>query len=994
MRPKFVLFCLLAILQGLARSHAVSVIPGSARQYSGHTYCLLTPSTWSQAEAFAQTLGAHLAAITDAAENDWVYQTYLPFLGSNGQLWIGLFQLPDAPEPAGGWQWVDGTPLGYTNWGTIEPNDWLGEDYGQIIGPSHPTDASLWNDCPNQGLTGDGEGIWGPYYGVAEFDVTPGVLRVIPNQVGNAGSVTVTVFGTGFENGATVTVCRSDDPATCISASDVNVISVAELAARFDFGGAPLGSVWDLTVANPDSTSLAAPAALTLAQPQVNVSVDIVGPDAARADVATTYAVSVSNTGNRDAICPILWISLPPGVAWRIDANFLGPPDIPEVEPVDWSEMPIALETPETILIALILPAVAPGQTVAVPVIVTAPIELGSLGLRAWVSPWPIDLGALPASPSSGPQARVLQLQMEDTDCWAAVAEAAFDWLLEKGIIKAIPGAECTQQVAIWAKDSGLLIWRYFWLSWGSQQGARPYVVPWGHWGAQTLQFVLVCSKDAFPALKYPIAIIDFLKGVVTVWDVYESCKQKLDESSRDVAIRRSWDPNDKWATIGYGGIGRVGEWTGNCPPDSFLELGYVSANKPIQYVVHFENLAQATAEAESIVITDVLDPSLDWSTFAAGETRIAGQGYYPTVTRGAPSRTVTWIFNGVNLPPNQTPPDGEGSVSFTVRPLPGLATGTAIGNYATIVFDTNPPMCTNEVIHTIDSGAPTSVVDALPSYQRWPAVILSWQGEDDPAGCGVHSYSLYVSEEGAPIGLHRAGLTESPMVFTGGYDHTYDFYICGRDNAGNLEPISSTPDATIMTGYGFVDIPEGFWAFEEIYLCALAGIVQGYWNDTYRPEVAVTRDQMAVYVARTLAGGDENVPSGPAIPTFADVGTDYWAYNYMEYCYDQAVVQGYEDGTYRPALVVNRGAMAVYMARAMVAPAGDAAVPEPTEPPAPHFPDVNATNEWWWCYKHVEYCYDHGVVQGYEDDTYRPGLEVNRGQMAVYVQRAFHLPL
>jgi hypothetical protein len=84
---------------------------------------------------------------------------------------------------------------------------------------------------------------------------------------------------------------------------------------------------------------------------------------------------------------------------------------------------------------------------------------------------------------------------------------------------------------------------------------------------------------------------------------------------------------------------------------------------------------------------------------------------------------------------------------------------------------------------------------------------------------------------------------------------------------------------------------------------------------------------------------------------------------------------------------------MAVYMARAMVAPAGDAAVPEPTEPPAPHFPDVGAANESW-CYKHVEYCYDHGVVKGYEDGTYRPGVQVHRDQMAVYVQRAFGLPM
>ena len=40
-----------------------------------------------------------------------------------------------------------------------------------------------------------------------------------------------------------------------------------------------------------------------------------------------------------------------------------------------------------------------------------------------------------------------------------------------------------------------------------------------------------------------------------------------------------------------------------------------------------------------------------------------------------------------------------------------------------------------------------------------------------------------------------------------------------------------------------------------------------------------------------------------------------------------------------------------------------------------------------------MEYCYDHGVVQGYWDG-YRPEEVVNRAQMAVYVQRGFGLPM
>jgi hypothetical protein len=45
------------------------------------------------------------------------------------------------------------------------------------------------------------------------------------------------------------------------------------------------------------------------------------------------------------------------------------------------------------------------------------------------------------------------------------------------------------------------------------------------------------------------------------------------------------------------------------------------------------------------------------------------------------------------------------------------------------------------------------------------------------------------------------------------------------------------------------------------------------------------------------------------------------------------------------------------------------------------------------WAYKWVEYCHSRGVVQGYWDG-YHPDEVVNRAQMAVYVARAFDLPM
>jgi PKD repeat protein len=215
--------------------------------------------------------------------------------------------------------------------------------------------------------------------------------------------------------------------------------------------------------------------------------------------------------------------------------------------------------------------------------------------------------------------------------------------------------------------------------------------------------------------------------------------------------------------------------------------------------------------------------------------------------------------------------------------------------------------------------------------------------------------------------------------TFTTGGRHTVTLTVV---NARGSDTISRTNYVTAT----FLDLPTTYWAWASIEACRAAGIVGGYPGGTYRPSETVTRDQMAVYISRALAGGDAGVPTGPPIPSFSDVATDHWAYKHIEYAESQNVVTGYPGGVYLPALPVTRDQMAVFVARAMAG--GDAGVPP--GPGTATFPDVPIDH---WAFKYVEYCKTEGVVGGYGDGTYRPAVTVTRDQMAVYVQRAFALP-
>ncbi len=202
--------------------------------------------------------------------------------------------------------------------------------------------------------------------------------------------------------------------------------------------------------------------------------------------------------------------------------------------------------------------------------------------------------------------------------------------------------------------------------------------------------------------------------------------------------------------------------------------------------------------------------------------------------------------------------------------------------------------------------------------------------------------------------------------------------------------PVTPSPLYLVLGPAGMADVPFDHWAFDSIQACLDAGFVAGYPDSTYHPEGQVTRDQMAVFISRAVAGGEEHVPPGPLHASFPDVSTDHWAFKYVEYAKAMNVVVGYPPGLYRPDATLDRGQMAVFIARCLAG--GDGSVPD--GPDSPTFPDVTPTDASSWCYRHVEYIVAAGVAVGYPDGLYHPEHTCSRDQMAAYLARAFHLPI
>jgi hypothetical protein len=102
--------------------------------------------TWTGAKTAAEALGGHLATITSAAENAFVFGLG-EATGGGFYYALGGFQPPGSPEPAGNWQWVTGEPFSYTNWVSGEPNNSGGENALMFV-----NSLAQWNDIPATAL--------------------------------------------------------------------------------------------------------------------------------------------------------------------------------------------------------------------------------------------------------------------------------------------------------------------------------------------------------------------------------------------------------------------------------------------------------------------------------------------------------------------------------------------------------------------------------------------------------------------------------------------------------------------------------------------------------------------------------------------------------------------------------------------------------------------------------------------------------------------------
>ena len=209
-------------------------------------------------------------------------------------------------------------------------------------------------------------------------------------------------------------------------------------------------------------------------------------------------------------------------------------------------------------------------------------------------------------------------------------------------------------------------------------------------------------------------------------------------------------------------------------------------------------------------------------------------------------------------------------------------------------------------------------------------------------------------------------------------------------DNADELFRYKALP-ARCGNPSVFTDIGTSHAFYKPIQWAAANGIVTGNKDGTIRHTQTVTREEMAVSLARWgkiptvnkyTSENNFNIDWTrwePSIrPKFRDVPATRQNSVEISLLSQIGVINGWSDGTFRPTQKVTRGQTAAFLYRLAGSPAY-------TAPKTSKFKDAKPGTAF---YKEISWMAKNGFTTGYADKTYRPNATVTRGEMLTMLHR------
>ena len=167
-----------------------------------------------------------------------------------------------------------------------------------------------------------------------------------------------------------------------------------------------------------------------------------------------------------------------------------------------------------------------------------------------------------------------------------------------------------------------------------------------------------------------------------------------------------------------------------------------------------------------------------------------------------------------------------------------------------------------------------------------------------------------------------------------------------------------------------------GHWAETQIKEWANIGYINGYPDGTFLPDNSITRAEFLTLVNKIFKFENKtNI-------NFIDVRPDYWAYSEIQKGISAGYVSGDKNGTFRPDDFITRQEAAVIINKLL----DNTEITENK----PNFKDAYDIDEW--AKNSVDIVYEHGILSGFPNGTYRPKKYMTRAEAVSALKRLTEL--
>ncbi|MDF2926812.1 MAG: 5-nucleotidase [Paenibacillaceae bacterium] len=186
----------------------------------------------------------------------------------------------------------------------------------------------------------------------------------------------------------------------------------------------------------------------------------------------------------------------------------------------------------------------------------------------------------------------------------------------------------------------------------------------------------------------------------------------------------------------------------------------------------------------------------------------------------------------------------------------------------------------------------------------------------------------------------------------------------------------SNSVYAVVKSALSFGDL-SGHWAQKDVELLASKLVVNGQAADRYAPEARITRGEFAALLTRAL-GLKQDAAEAAGIK---DVAAGAWYAGVIGAAVKAGLMEGFEDGTFRPESQITRAEMAVMVSRALGV-AGKSAGAGSTGA----FADEGQIPSW--AAGAVAKSTAAGIIQGTSGNRFAPSQPATRAEAAVMLKR------